>query len=56
MNPIPTWRDEIERLRTAAMAGLDALRMPCDRWNKTQSMLVNDAISLLRAALEGALK
>lgn len=31
---------------------LDALRLPCDRWNKQQTLIVNDTI----AAIEGALK
>ena len=44
--------DENARLRTAAQAGLEALCLPCDRWNKTQSKLVNAAI----AALEEELK
>ena len=31
---------------------LEALRMPCARWNKQQTLIVNAAI----AAIEGALK
>ena len=39
--------DEIERLRTAAQAGLEALCLPCDRWNKQQTEIVNAAIAAL---------
>ena len=31
---------------------LEALRLPCDRWSKQQTLIVNDTI----AAIEGALK
>ena len=40
--------DEIERLRTAAQAGLEALCLPCDRWNKQQTEIVNAAIAALK--------
>lgn len=44
-NPAP---DHTALLRQA----LDALRLPCDRWNKQQTRIINDTI----AAIEGALK
>ena len=38
-------------LREAAQSALDALCMPCDRWNGTQARIVNAAIDALRSAL-----
>ena len=38
-------------LRTAAQQALEALQLPCPRWNGTQSQIVNAAIDALRAAL-----
>lgn len=32
---------------------VDALCMPCDRWNGTQARIVNAAIAAARARLEG---
>ena len=53
-------RDERERgiirskaLEEAARQALEALCLPCSRWNGTQSKIVNDAIEALRAALAG---
>lgn len=40
-----------EQLKAAAQQALDALCMPCKRWNATQHMLVSAAIDALRAAL-----
>jgi hypothetical protein len=38
-------------LREAAQQALEALQLPCPRWNGTQSEIVNAAITALRAAL-----
>ena len=38
-------------LRAAAQQALEALELPCSRWNGTQSNIVNAAIDTLRAAL-----
>ena len=38
-------------LREAAQMALEALCMPCDRWNGTQAKIVSKAIESLRAAL-----
>jgi hypothetical protein len=38
-------------LLKAAQAALDALCLPCDRWNGTQARIVNAAIDALRAAI-----
>ena len=38
-------------LREAAQLALDALRMPCDRWNGPQAKIVSGAIKDLTAAL-----
>ena len=38
-------------LKEAATMALEALCMPCDRWNGTQAKIVSKAIEALRAAL-----
>ena len=42
---------EIGRLKRALSTARDALTLPCDRWNKTQSEIVSKAISEIDAIL-----
>ena len=38
-------------LRKAAQQALEALCLPCDRWNRRQTEIINASITALRAAL-----
>jgi len=31
---------------------LDALRLPCDRWNKVQTLKIIEAITIMQSAIE----
>ena len=31
---------------------LDTLRLPCDRWNKVQTLKINEAITIMHSAIE----
>lgn len=42
---------EIHRLRAAGRQALDALCLPCDRWNRRQTEIINASITTLRVAL-----
>lgn len=41
----------LERKDRLLQTALQALRMPCDRWNKTQSLIVSDVIEHLAKEL-----
>ena len=42
---------EIHRLRAAGRQALEALCLPCDRWNRRQTEIINASLAALRAAL-----
>ena len=48
---VPNLEQRLSALEFAAKKALQALTMPCDRWNKPQTLKVNEAIDLLRASL-----
>jgi hypothetical protein len=39
-------------LREAAQQAMEALCLPCDRWNRRQTEIINASITALRTALE----
>ena len=43
---------EIDRLHTLLQTALEALCLPCDRWNKQQTEIVNAAIAAIREAVK----
>lgn len=45
---------EIHRLRVAGRQALEALCLPCDRWNRRQTEIINASITTLRDELAEA--
>lgn len=46
--PEPLYKNQAQLLHQA----LEALNLPCNRWNKQQTLIVNAAIGALRNALD----